>query len=238
MLSRSVLFLLNILLFDYVEATFDPAKSSIRPWLDFDGTNLPKLGACHRASFISDFTAIALEDTACASICNDSVSLYYASSVMTRQQYNANLANCGIWLTMTAAYYNSTGFPAPHIVSPVNWDGFADSTLNFSVLDRAPATAYAISAFLARMYKTLQGSLSFDDGKTPMACSPVSMFPLDGTDTLYPSTQYAIEQHVRTLHACLDSICSTPTLDPDLAGIGVSPNTCYDRQIPIHRNVF
>ena len=124
-----VLFLLSSFRFDNVEATFHPANSSIRPWLDFDGTNLPNLGSCHRTSYNESSSSFSVENTPCASICNHSDSLYYASFNMT-QQINANLANCGIWLTLVAAYSNSTNFTLSLDASQENWDGFADSTLN------------------------------------------------------------------------------------------------------------
>lgn len=57
----------------------------------------------------------------------------------------------------------------------------------------------------------------FDDGQVAVACTRNDLFPLGAGGG-------PVDSIMRALQDCLDAICIPLTLNPDFAGIGVSPS--------------
>ena len=195
---------------------FDPAQSSIQPWLDFDGTNLPHVGGCQLVVAANDTDpAATLKNASCIEVCSSTTSLQSLFPIRAHGAVDPNLANCGIWATMAAAYYK-TPLQLLSEADSVNWAGFADSTLNFSVSQETRMPMLQITEILQSLYMTFHGLWLSDDSAIPLACITRLLFmtPLEDPTE-------AIQVSLRNLRACLEQMCSPPTLDPDLAGIGV-----------------
>ena len=194
---------------------FNPSSSTVQQWLDYNGT-LPTLAPCQLAT--QGLRDLDWTNASCSRVCNDTTSLF---AVQYSTPKNQNLATCGIWLTLIAAY---TWIPFDNLLLPTNystevdWNGFAGSSLDFGALQLAPSSVHAISKTFEEIYINLVEFSSSDDGTVAMACTVQSLFPLGGNlNSAGPSL------YIQSLHDCLDAICSPVTLNPDLAGIGVNP---------------
>lgn len=202
-------------------AWFNTSSSSIQPWLEFNGT-LPAMTPCEVAVFPSNSTGPVWQETSCANVCNDTFSLFF-----TPHRSNQNLAQCGIWLSLMAdhtffgrgAVVTLTGDTsnAPGHLAYVDWEGIPDSYLDFSSYELAQSTSYAITNTLQWLYWSLRAFSSDDTGSVPIACTTRSLFPIGAVGNRLDSRNVT-----RSITACLKEICDPITLDPDLAGIGVS----------------
>ena len=178
------------------------SNSSIQPWLDFSSDQIPSLRAC-----TSDISA----NVTCAQVCNDSASIF--------QHQPSNLVTCGVWTTIVGANGNLS---ANESYDPFKPD-FSQLTQTFKTFGLIPSdfqytASYAdiISNCLEFIYRNVKEWSFSDNGNTAAACTRNELFPL--------LTSGPINSTTRALKDCLKSICSPLTLNPDLAGIGVSPS--------------
>ena len=180
-------------------ATFSPSNSSIHTWFSFNGTNLPKLPTCQWNH----------TDVSCTQVCNDSVALFTSQS--------DNLVTCGLWTSLVLKYIqqNGTYFPTDNFetaenISRIILPPFERFDLNTSNFRNASIYADTISNCFQSIYTNVKEYSFDDDGndKIATACTRQVLFPAAGSNS--------------SVKDCLGAICSPLTLDPDLAGIGVS----------------
>ena len=175
------------------------SSSSIQPWLDFSSTEIPTLLPCTSANSTT---------VSCAQVCNDSTVLF--------QNQSSNLVTCGIWTTIVVA----SGANESH--NPFDPDflqlkpAFADVGLVPSMYQYTASYADTISDCLEFIYHNSKEWSFSDDGNTVAACTRNDLFPFLTPGPVTSTTQ--------ALEDCLKSICSPLTMNPDLAGIGVSPS--------------
>lgn len=192
------------------------SNSSIAAWLDwYEKDDLPDILPCKYANYTNanaenDYTP-SLDDASCVEVCNDGASMFYDQS--------HNLVTCGIWTSLLSAstvsdsdnilkFNNNSDF-TNHLVL------FAGTGLNSSVFQYAPLYAGLISDCFEVIYTNVKRLSYADNGQVPSACTKSQLFPLGSNDN---STFYIID----ALKDCIDLICSPLTLNPDLAGVGVS----------------
>ena len=175
------------------------SNSSIQPWLDFSSNQVPKLRPCTTAN---------LTIVSCAQVCNDSAVLF--------QDQPSNLVTCGVWTTIVGA----SGANESH--NPFDSDLlqlmpiFENFGLVPSIYQYTTSYADTISDCLEFFYRNIKEWSFSDNGDTAAACTRNDLFPI--------LTQGPIGSTTQALEDCLKSICSPVTLNPDLAGIGVSPS--------------
>lgn len=215
------------------------SNSSIRAWLEFNGTLPLTMQPCHQYSYPNDYQlneSFAPVPTIanCTQVCNDSTSLFTSPS--------NNLVVCGLW-TQVIAYETYIG-PGNSILPPNNYsnpfDVFAmqdeviegiDPTLFEPIglnLNNADTPSYAdiISGCLMDIYITVNVNASNVKDTVPSACTKNKLFPLL-TNESWTSPQFSslLEdelQHVPySIRDCIDAICSPRTVNSDVAGIGV-----------------
>ena len=197
------------------------SNSSISDWLQFNGTNL-ELPPCQYVNYTGHLahldtggavidTLPDITDASCAQVCNDSASLF--------APHTNNLATCGLWSTVLSAYTvfgpDNSLLPNYNDNSTDLFDRFEKVGLDQSVLQYATSYADTISTCFQLLYYNAKFFTYSDDGDTVAACTREQLFPLGSntnTSTIVTSA----------LGSCLESICSPITLNPDLAGIGVS----------------
>ena len=199
------------------------SNSSIADWLQFNGTHLGQL-TCQYVNYTGHLDYIegagggAVIDSQpeiinanCSQVCNDSASLF--------APHTNNLATCGLWSTVISAY---TAFDSDNTLVLNGNKGSSDLLDDFREIGLTPnlveyATSYAdiISTCFQLLYYNAKFFTYADDGTTIGACTREQLFPLGSNmNTSIPITS--------ALETCLNAICSPITLNPDLAGIGVS----------------
>ena len=177
-------------------ATFP--NSSIQPWLNFSTFRVPTLRPC---------TTMNSTTVSCAQVCNDSALLF--------QDQPSNLVTCGIWTTLVGASgANESYDPLDPDLLPL-MQSFANLGLVPSIYQYTASYADTISDCLEFIYRNTKEWSFSDNGDTAAACTRNDLFPFSTTGPIHSTTQ--------ALEDCLKSICSPLTLNPDLAGIGVSP---------------
>lgn len=188
---------------------FNSSASSIRPWLDFNGT-LPTIGPCKDVK-MGHREAPRFIEADCTTVCNHTLSLY--------GPLVDNLVTCGLWTTLISAY--TTIGPENCLVPNSNeqsihlLDHFRMLGFHGDVHEQALAVADSISGRLQHLHFDAKFLTSSNDGTTPVACTRSILFPLGSNSN---STNHTLQ----ALRSCLQAICSPITLNPDLAGIGVS----------------
>ena len=188
---------------------FNSSASSIQAWLDFNGT-LPTISSCHHVE-MGHHEVPRVKEANCTTACNQSLSLY-------SPPYD-NLVTCGLWTTLISAY--TTIGPGNYLVPNSNNQSthllkqFQELGFNDDVHEQALAVADSISSLLQLLYFDAKFLTSSNDGTTPSACTRSTLFPLGSNSN---STDHSLQ----ALRSCLQAICSPVTLNPDLAGIGVS----------------
>ncbi len=189
---------------------FNSSASSIQAWLDFNGT-LPTITPCRDLEMgHREFPRVI--EANCTTVCNHTLSLY--SPLVN------NLVTCGLWTTLISAY--TTIGPENCLVSNNNdksthlLEQFQELGFNGDVHEQALAVADSISWRLQLLHYDAKFLTSSNDGTTPVACTRNILFPLGSNSN---STNHTLQ----ALRSCLQTICSPVTLNPDLAGIGVSP---------------
>lgn len=189
---------------------FNSSASSVQAWLDFNGT-LPTITSCHDVQMgHREFPRVI--EANCTTVCNQTLSLY-------SPPYD-NLVTCGLWTTLISAY--TTIGPGNYLVPNCNNQSthllkqFQELGFNDDVHEQALAVADSISSRLQLLYFDAKFLTSSNDGSTPLACTRSILFPLGSNSN---STDHTLQ----ALRTCLQAICSPVTLNPDLAGIGVSP---------------
>ena len=175
------------------------SNSLIQPWLDFSSSQVPKLLPCTNEN---------LTIVSCAQVCNDSELLF--------QDQSSNLVTCGIWTTIVGANgANESDNPFdPDLLQLM--PTFANFGLVPSLYQYTTSYADTISDCLEFIYRNVKEWSFSDNGDTAAACTRNDLFPFLTPGPVNSTTQ--------ALEDCLKSICSPVTLNPDLAGIGVSPS--------------
>ena len=188
---------------------FNSSASSIQPWLDFNGT-LPTINPCKYVK-MGYRKAPRVVEADCTTVCNHTLSLY--SPLVD------NLVTCGLWTTLISAY--TTIGPENYLVPNSNeqsillLERFRGLGFNGAIHEHALAVADSISLRLQLLHFDAKFLTSSNDGMTPVACTRSKLFPLGSNSNSTNHTSQA-------LRSCLQAICSPITLNPDLAGIGVS----------------
>ena len=192
-----------------VMSWFNSSASSIQAWLDFNGT-LPAIKRCQEVEMgHREFSRVI--EANCTTVCNHTLSLYSPAV--------DNLVTCGLWTTLISAY--TTVGPGNYLVPNSNdqsthlLERFQDLGFNGDVHEQALAVADSISSRLQLLYFDAKFLTSSSDGTTPSACTRSCLFPLG-------SNSNSTDRSLQALRSCLQAICSPVTLNPDLAGIGVS----------------
>ena len=175
------------------------SKSSIQPWLDFSSNQIPTLRPCTNEN---------LTTVSCAQVCNHSAVLF--------QDQSSNLVTCGIWTTIVGARgANESQNPFdPDLLQLMQT--FANVGLIPSIYQYTASYAETISDCLQFIYRNIKEYSFSDNGDTAVACTRNDLFQFLNPGPFNSTTQ--------ALQDCLKSICSPLTLNPDLAGIGVSPS--------------
>ncbi|KAI4232424.1 MAG: hypothetical protein LQ352_008333 [Teloschistes flavicans] len=177
-------------------------NSSIQPWLDFDGRNLPaSIPSCRYIDEGADAYR-NLSTTDCGRVCGSTQILYSTSNPN-------NLFTCGLWITSTLNYYDAgkTQFWEDLLVR------FEGLGLNSSNVTQAYAARNAIST---TMYSLEQASVlnTYQSGSSSHgSCSEQALFP-----DLFSVHEPNLPKY---LHKCVNTICAPPSLNPDIGGIGV-----------------
>lgn len=205
------------------------SNSTIHDWLQYNGTDLA-LPSCQYVNYTGHLdyskSGIAwidsppdISNASCSQVCNDSTSLFEPGT--------NNLVNCGLWSTYLSAY---TEFDSDHALTlnhnppPVSlYNQFKKVGLDLGLIEYALSYADTISSCLQLFYYNAKFFTHADDGTTTTACTREVLFPLGSNrNTSTPTT--------KALQECIQSICSPITLNPDLAGIGVSSMTILEQR--------
>ena len=200
------------------------ANSSISTWLQFNQTSF-SLPSCQYVNYTGHLKYIetggAIIDTvpditnvSCNQVCNDSASLF--------SPHTDNLVTCGLWSTLLSAY---TVFGPDNSLVLNEKDQSLDLLgrfepvgLGLDVLEYATSYADIISSCFQLLFYNAKFFTYSDDGTTVSACTREVLFPLGSNTNSTVPVQSALQE-------CLEAICSPITLNPDLAGIGVSPSS-------------
>ena len=198
---------------------FNSSASSIHPWLDFNGS-LPTIGFC-KVVEMGHREAPRVIEANCSTVCNHTLSLYSPPV--------DNLVTCGLWTTLISAC--TTVGPDNCLVPNSNeqsihlLDQFRRLGFNGNTHEHALAVADNISWRLQLLHFNAKFLTFSNNGMTPVACTRSELFPLGSNSS---STDHTLQ----ALRSCLQAICSPITLNPDLAGIGVS-----SFPLPYHRTL-
>ena len=182
------------------------SNSSIQPWLEFGSNQVLTLRPCTNENSTT---------VSCAQVCNDSILLF--------QDQPSNLVTCGIWTTIVGANYSHNPFD-PYFLQLM--PTFASVGLVPSIYQYTASYADTISDCLGFIYHNIKEWSFADNGDTAAACTRNDLFPI--------LTQGPVNSTIQALDDCLNSICSPLTMNPDLAGIGVSPSNA--RKLVLHSN--
>ena len=203
-------------------------NSSLHSWISFDEPlwNNVSFPPCQYVNWTNPnadeptygLTLPIITNTSCTQVCNDSRSLF------GRQD---NLATCGLWSTLVYAYNFNGSAPDPHRYiekAPVDLlSSFANIGLDAHDPDYFQwAVSYAdvMSACFVYLYQNVKAWKSADDGLVSGACTKNGLFPFpSGSNS---SVDFSIYESTWAVHGCLVDICSPVTLNPELAGVGVS----------------
>lgn len=213
----------------------DITNSSIREWINFNGTLPRPLEPCQWYLHSSFDWHSDLVDVNCSHVCNSSQWLFLPET--------ANLVTCGEWSTLLAGIWNAfqvipiemhfadalkpfkaIGLEAddvdPRDLEGVDWGGNGDYA-GHNAIKHAIVTASLITSCFANMYSRAN-SFSSDTtaNPVPFECTINGLFMprYRGGDTL-PELLQPLDAGLKT---CLEKMCSPRNLNTDLAGIGVS----------------
>lgn len=206
------------------------SNSSISGWVGFDTSGLPTIYPCQH---VNDTSGIAvLTNASCAQVCNDSVSLFWPP---TDNPPTNNLVTCGLWTTLMGQYTYLGPNNELQYDTTINTEGllspFQGTGLNESDVQYLPSYTDTISDCFERIYVNAKKFTFSDDGRAASACTRDELFPLapstspsdpSGDSPTYGLADAAFKPTIDALKDCLDATCSPLTLNPDLAGIGVS----------------
>ena len=225
-------------------------NSSIKAWESFDGSlfldtdgdvDLPYRDPLQPCQYVNWTLPSTDESTfgqplpiktnvSCAQICNDSISLFGS-------QQN-NLINCGLWSTLVSAYIFVDR--SIQVADRSLLKAFEEVGLDTSVPQYIEwATTYmdTIGACFMYLYQNVKQYTFADDGTVLGSCTIEALFTYSPNMT-YNITNFYDDTILGTLDQlrdCVEDICSPVTLNPDLAGIGVSgPPERTDHSIDFH----
>ena len=197
------------------------SNSSLYDWLHFDGADVNLLSCQYvnytgHLHYFDDGGAVidslpVIRNESCSQVCKDSASIF--------APHTNNLVTCGLWSTFLSAYTvfgpDDTLLPNQDVKSLALFEQFEEVGLDQQSLKYATAYADTISTCFQLLYYNAKFFTYADDGTTIAACTREVLFPLgSNTNTSAPVTA--------ALQTCLEAICSPITLNPDLAGVGVS----------------
>lgn len=189
-------------------------NSSIQLWLDFTGDTPPAIPPCERQPqyFPYEGWLPALQAGNCTSVCNNSDS-------MLDPTLPNNLVTCGLWASLTVMPLMTVGYPdIINRTDQVNalLEPFVQLGLNRNDAEYARATRFTVASGLGDLYNRIMSDTYMGGASFASACTEQKLFP-------YSNPEYAVAENLPySLHACIEAICSTRTLNPDLGGIGVS----------------
>ena len=214
--------------------------SSIDGWLNLDLRNFDQVRPCQFVDYASGFSTPHVVNTSCAKVCNDSESLFRPGT--------SNLLTCGTWATIASVFtdvsstdshtVNETfsvglfdGFRAVNGSVTSIFDDFQAVGLDSSVLPYTRSYTDTISECFLETYLGVNAwSVSNDDAIIPAFCRVDSMFPFSAMlkrggglrDFSNQTLDSSINSALGALRPCVAALCSPRTLNPDIAGIGVS----------------
>ncbi len=197
--------------------SFSGQDSTLSDWISY---NVSDPWAPSTCQFFDATTGIT-SDIGCSQICNDSVQLFDS------QLQKNNLQTCGVWTTLVSAYtylspHGSFQFNGSTSVMPI-FEAFGKVGLDATVYQYTPTYTDTISACLAYIWVNVKENSFSDDDSMPEFCSEVGLFLPFGSNTNV--TDYTES----SLWGCLNAICAPVTLNPDLAGVGVTlPSQIYE----------
>lgn len=202
------------------------SNSSLHNWITFNETtwnNVP-FPPCQQVTWtLQNYSEKSLVPTitnaSCVQVCNDSSSLF---------GWQENLATCGLWSTLVYAYnFDVVGSDPSRYIEEAPVDllsSFADVGLDADdpeYFQSAIGYADIMSACFVYLYQITRK----DDGLVSGACTKNWLFPYSlDTTFLMPNNSVDVNfNHSTTaLSSCLSEMCSPVTLNPELAGVGVS----------------
>lgn len=189
-------------------------NSTLTDWLSDRPS--PQLYPCYQHVSGPSF---GVEVVSCVQVCND-IALLFDPLFQSK-----NLVNCGRWSALVISASPLEQGPNHTII--INDKSIQDEIiayeavgLNASDYHLAPESADIISTWLAYMYTSVVSFSFLDDHKVKLECTRAKMFPGMFSTTGYSTGSF--EDGRAALATCLDSLCSPITLNPELAGIGVS----------------
>lgn len=95
---------------------------------------------------------------------------------------------------------------------------FQGTGLNETDVQYLPSYVDTITDCLELIYINVKDYAFSDDGRAASACTRDELFPIGPS----PAFDNPFQPSVDALRDCLEAICTPLTLNPDLAGIGVS----------------
>lgn len=197
------------------------SNSSIREWLQFDGSAGPQIYPCQLVTdpvefLINTTTRVDIKPAPCSHVCNNSLSLFWP---FAGDRPNRNLVTCGLWTVIMSSlthmdHNNTLQYSAIDKVAKYT-ALFAEVGLTEDDNLYLPSYVDTISNCLELIYINVKAFSYSDDQKSPEACNGNLLFSNDLTKAKFTPD-------LRPARDCLDATCAPLTLNPDLAGIGVS----------------
>ena len=193
------------------------SNSSLYPWLSYEGQTFSKVLAC------KDNSTGSIKPVSCAQVCNDT-QLLFTSPFQT-----SNLWICGFWSALIISLTNlDTGSVDPLLINGNSTENskvaallnqFENVGLNSSSYHLAPTYADLISGCFVAIYYTVKEYTFADNQNVNEFCTRWGLFPPFGIGS--SGSVENLTESGSWVESCLDALCASNTLDPDLAGIGV-----------------
>lgn len=189
-------------------------NSSIRLWLDFNGTLPSNLPSCQ--SF-SQYGTIETVDVPCRDVCT-----YNGSFAESTQ----NIITCGLWATVFNPYFvklkqwGMTSTPLklpadPPALPPGSTELFQSVGLGHMDFAQYDATTDNIASYIGHFYPFKKDVSGVDANYFKASCAKDALFPMQEN----PEASY--RNSIWSLNDCIAGMCASPKINPDLGGIGV-----------------
>ena len=205
--------------------------SSLQSWISFNETtwNNVSFPPCQYVNWTTpnvdeptyDLSLPIITNASCTQVCNHSLSLFGEQS---------DLATCGLWSSLVYAYNFDGSAPDPNrytAKAPVDMlNSFANVGLDAhdpEYFQSAVSYADVMSACFIYLYQNVKAWKAADDGLVSGACTKNGLFPYSpGSNMTDSSAEVNFNHSANAVYNCLVDICSTVSLNPELAGVGVS----------------
>lgn len=189
-------------------------NSSIRLWLDFNGTLPSNLPPCQN---LFPYGTLKAVDVPCRDVCT------YNGSFPESTQ---NIVTCGLWATVFSPYFvklkqwGMTSTPLklpadPPALPPGSTELFQSVGLGHMDFAQYDATTDYIAAYIGSYYSSYKYISSVDANYIKASCAKDALLPIIDV----PRSSYIIS--IRSLNDCIAGMCASPKINPDLGGIGV-----------------